>query len=106
MPLVRISLREGTTPEYRRAIADGVHQAMIDAIAIPPKDRFQVISEIQGRRLDVRPGLSGGEAIGQDCVRADHAKYWKEAGTEAGTIQADGTIYWQSRLGCGRRTYL
>jgi 4-oxalocrotonate tautomerase len=45
MPLVRISLREGTTPEYRKAIADGVHQAMIDAIAIPPKDRFQVISE-------------------------------------------------------------
>jgi phenylpyruvate tautomerase PptA (4-oxalocrotonate tautomerase family) len=31
MPLVRISLREGTNPEYRKAIADGVHQAMIDA---------------------------------------------------------------------------
>ena len=45
MPLVRIDLREGTTPEYRKAIADGVHQAMIDAIAIPPKDRFQVIAE-------------------------------------------------------------
>lgn len=28
-----------------KAIADGVHQAMIDAIGIPPKDRFQVISE-------------------------------------------------------------
>jgi 4-oxalocrotonate tautomerase len=45
MPLVRISLREGTTPEYRKAIADGVHQAMIDAIAVPAKDRFQVITE-------------------------------------------------------------
>lgn len=45
MPMVRISLREGTNPEYRKAIADGVHQAMIDAIAIPPDDRFQVISE-------------------------------------------------------------
>jgi phenylpyruvate tautomerase PptA (4-oxalocrotonate tautomerase family) len=43
--MVRISLREGTNPEYRKAIADGVHQAMIDAIAIPPEDRFQVISE-------------------------------------------------------------
>jgi phenylpyruvate tautomerase PptA (4-oxalocrotonate tautomerase family) len=43
--MVRISLREGTNPEYRKAIADGVHQAMIDAIAIPPDDRFQVISE-------------------------------------------------------------
>jgi phenylpyruvate tautomerase PptA (4-oxalocrotonate tautomerase family) len=45
MPLVRISLREGTTAEYRKSIADGVHQAMIEAIAVPAKDRFQVISE-------------------------------------------------------------
>ena len=45
MPLVRISLQAGTTAEYRRAIADGVHQAMIEAMAVPAKDRFQVISE-------------------------------------------------------------
>lgn len=45
MPFVSISLRQGTAPEYRRAIADGVHQAMIEAIAIPPDDRFQVINE-------------------------------------------------------------
>ena len=45
MPLVRISLRQGTTPAYRKAIADAVHQAMVDAIAIPAADRFQVISE-------------------------------------------------------------
>jgi phenylpyruvate tautomerase PptA (4-oxalocrotonate tautomerase family) len=51
MPLVRISLREGTSPEYRKAIADGVHQAMIDAIAIPPKDGFQVITEYKAGDL-------------------------------------------------------
>jgi 4-oxalocrotonate tautomerase len=51
MPLVRISLREGTTPEYRKAIADGVHQAMIDAIAVPAKDRFQVIAEYEKENL-------------------------------------------------------
>jgi 4-oxalocrotonate tautomerase len=45
MPLVRISLRQGTSPEYRKALADGVHQAMVEAIAIPPDDRFQVITE-------------------------------------------------------------
>jgi 4-oxalocrotonate tautomerase len=45
MPLVRIDLREGTTPAYRKAIADGVHAAMIEALAVPPDDRFQVISE-------------------------------------------------------------
>ena len=45
MPLVRISLREGRTPEYRKAIAEGVHQAMVEAMAVPAKDRFQVITE-------------------------------------------------------------
>jgi phenylpyruvate tautomerase PptA (4-oxalocrotonate tautomerase family) len=45
MPLVRIYLREGTSPEYRKALGDGVHRAMIEALAIPPDDRFQVITE-------------------------------------------------------------
>lgn len=45
MPLVRISLRQGTTPEYRKALGDGVHRAMIEAFAIPPDDHFQVITE-------------------------------------------------------------
>jgi hypothetical protein len=40
-----MALRAGTTPEYRRTIADGVHQAMLDSIAIPAGDRFQVITE-------------------------------------------------------------
>ena len=45
MPLVRISLQQGTSPEYRKAIGDGVHRAMIEAFAIPPDDHFQVITE-------------------------------------------------------------
>jgi 4-oxalocrotonate tautomerase len=45
MPLVRISLRQRTSQEYRKALADGVHQAMVESIAIPPNDRFQVITE-------------------------------------------------------------
>jgi 4-oxalocrotonate tautomerase len=45
MPFVRISLRQGTSPEYRKALADGVHRAMVETIAIPPDDRFQVITE-------------------------------------------------------------
>jgi phenylpyruvate tautomerase PptA (4-oxalocrotonate tautomerase family) len=45
MPLVRISLREGKPAEYRNAIGNGVHRAMIEALAIPANDRFQVITE-------------------------------------------------------------
>jgi 4-oxalocrotonate tautomerase len=59
MPLVRISLRQGTTPEYRRAIADGVHRAMVDAIAIPPDDRFQTIDEYSSDNLIYDPKYLG-----------------------------------------------
>ncbi len=45
MPLVRISVRQGTSVEYRKAIGEGVHRAMIEALAIPPADHFQVITE-------------------------------------------------------------
>jgi 4-oxalocrotonate tautomerase len=45
MPLVRISLRQGTSLEYRQALADGVHRAMVEALAVPPDDRFQVVTE-------------------------------------------------------------
>ena len=45
MPLVRIDLRAGSSLEYRRALGDGVHRAMIEALAIPADDRFQVIME-------------------------------------------------------------
>lgn len=45
MPLVRISLLQGTTPEYRKALGDGVHRAMVEALAVPPDDKFQVITE-------------------------------------------------------------
>jgi phenylpyruvate tautomerase PptA (4-oxalocrotonate tautomerase family) len=45
MPLVRIDLRTGKSAEYRRALGDGVHRAMVEALAIPPDDHFQMITE-------------------------------------------------------------
>jgi len=45
MPIVRIDLREGTSLDYRNALGDGVQRAMIEAFALPPDDRFQVITE-------------------------------------------------------------
>jgi 4-oxalocrotonate tautomerase len=45
MPFVRISLRAGQSAEYRRALADGIHQAMVDTFDIPADDRFQVVTE-------------------------------------------------------------
>jgi 4-oxalocrotonate tautomerase len=59
MPLVRISLREGKSDEYKKALGDGVHQAMIEAIEIPPQDRFQVITEHSRNDLIYDPSYLG-----------------------------------------------
>jgi phenylpyruvate tautomerase PptA (4-oxalocrotonate tautomerase family) len=55
MPLVRISLREGKPAAYRQAIAEGVHLAMVEAIDVPPLDRFQVFSEHSPEELIYDP---------------------------------------------------
>lgn len=44
MPLVRISLIEGKTADYKKKIGDAVHQAMVETLNVPPLDRFQIIS--------------------------------------------------------------
>ena len=45
MPLVRIDLRKGRSPEYRAEVADVVYRAMLDVLKVPDKDRFIIITE-------------------------------------------------------------
>lgn len=51
MPLVRITLAEGRTAEELRAIADGVHEALVEAAGVPRDDRFQAVHEVPAGRL-------------------------------------------------------
>ena len=59
MPLVRISLRAGKSPEYRRSVADSVHDAIVATIGIPKDDRFQVVTEHAKDDLIYDPGYLG-----------------------------------------------
>ena len=45
MPLVRISLVKGKPEAYRRKVGDAIHRALVEAIGVPPLDRFQLLSE-------------------------------------------------------------
>src|SRR5687767_7751927 len=45
MPLVRISLVKGKPEAYRRKVGDAIHRALVEVIAVPPLDRFQLITE-------------------------------------------------------------
>jgi 4-oxalocrotonate tautomerase len=59
MPLVRIDLRAGTSAEYRKALGDGVHRAMVEALGAPADDRFQVITEHSEVGLNYDPQYLG-----------------------------------------------
>jgi 4-oxalocrotonate tautomerase len=59
MPFVRIDLLAGKSKEYRKALGDGVHRAMVDALGAPADDRFQVISEHPSGGLNYDPQYLG-----------------------------------------------
>jgi phenylpyruvate tautomerase PptA (4-oxalocrotonate tautomerase family) len=43
MPLLYIDLIEGRTPSELRALLDAVHDAVVGAFEVPPRDRYQVV---------------------------------------------------------------
>lgn len=45
MPLVRISLVKGKPEAYRRKVGDAIHRALVEAVGVPPLDRFQLLTE-------------------------------------------------------------
>ncbi len=45
MPLTRVSLRRGKPAAYRKAILDGLYQAMRETFDVPEDDRFMTVTE-------------------------------------------------------------
>jgi phenylpyruvate tautomerase PptA (4-oxalocrotonate tautomerase family) len=43
MPLLYIDLVEGRTPAEVTALLDAIHDAVVDAFGVPPRDRYQVV---------------------------------------------------------------
>ena len=59
MPLVRISLLRGRTPEFRRKVGGAIHRALVEAFGVPEKDRFQIITEHAPGELTYDPDYLG-----------------------------------------------
>jgi hypothetical protein len=49
MPLVRIDLRRGKSPAYRRALCDGIYRAMRETFNVPENDRFMIVNNTTPR---------------------------------------------------------
>jgi 4-oxalocrotonate tautomerase len=45
MPLTRVSMRRGKSAAYRKAVLEGLYQAMRETFEVPEGDRFMTITE-------------------------------------------------------------
>lgn len=59
MPLARVDLRRGTSPEHRQAIADGIYEALRETFGVPEEDRFVVVNEHDEANLIFSRGYLG-----------------------------------------------
>jgi phenylpyruvate tautomerase PptA (4-oxalocrotonate tautomerase family) len=55
MPLVKIELQKGRSSEYKKAILNGVHSALVEAFKIPDYDRNQRIHELDPECIELPP---------------------------------------------------
>lgn len=86
MPLARIDLPAGKPPEYARAVADVVYDAMIATLNAPKDDRFQVISEHTRNTLLIDPTYLGIE-------RSEHALIIQLTLNEGRSVEVKKAFY-------------
>jgi 4-oxalocrotonate tautomerase len=67
MPLARIDLIQGKSPEYRATVGQVVYEAMVATLNVPNDDRFQVIAEHPAAGLVYDPDYVGIHRT-DDCV--------------------------------------
>ncbi|NQX29402.1 tautomerase family protein [Microbacteriaceae bacterium VKM Ac-2854] len=68
MPLVRIELTRGRTKEAVRGIADAIHEAIVETYGIPPRDRFQIITQHDAGEIIAEDAGLGFEREDDDVV--------------------------------------
>ena len=86
MPLTQISLKKGTSPEYRRALMEQVYLAMREAIGIPENDRFAII-----RELDIDNFNNSGDYAGID--RSDSVVFIQITINAGRTVEKKKALY-------------
>ena len=65
MPLVRIDVQQGRTPEELRKLADTIQDVMLDVFAAPPRDRYQIITEHDKGHIIAEDTGLGLDALGR-----------------------------------------
>ncbi len=59
MPLINVYMKKGVTKEYKKAISDGIRQAMMDVLGLPDDDYNQVTLELEPEDMRYDPNYFG-----------------------------------------------
>ena len=98
MPLARITIRSGKSNGYRKALLDGVHNALVEAFKIPVHDRMQMLDELAFDRFEALPGKTDNVTVieimafkgrSAEARKALYGKIVRNLGAEPGI---EGTI--------------
>ena len=86
MPLVRISLRRGKSPQHIAAIRNGIYRAMIEAFNVPQNDRFIIVHQHEAEEFDVDPNYL-------DIARTDDLVIIQVACNNTRTVEQKQAFY-------------
>jgi phenylpyruvate tautomerase PptA (4-oxalocrotonate tautomerase family) len=64
MPLVRLDRVRGRSPDQVRAIADAVQEALVEALGIPARDRFQIVTQHEPEEIIAPDAGLGFDRVG------------------------------------------
>ena len=54
MPLLRFDLVEGRTDAELKTLLDAAHEAMLEALKVPVRDRYQIVHEHKASRMIIQ----------------------------------------------------
>jgi phenylpyruvate tautomerase PptA (4-oxalocrotonate tautomerase family) len=78
MPLVNISILKGKSPEYIKAVADGINSAVIETMGFPDDDRYQIIHQLDSECLQLQT-CEGDRVMMHLVMRAGRSNKSKQA---------------------------
>jgi 4-oxalocrotonate tautomerase len=86
MPLVRITLREGKSPDFLRNASAAVHQALVTKANVPADDLFHVIDEVPAANLIA-------DRMYANCDRSDDVLFIEITLNAGRTVEIKRALY-------------
>ncbi|MDR5816566.1 tautomerase family protein [Caballeronia sp. LZ033] len=88
MPLVHISLLKGKPRKHLRAIADGVHETLVETFKVPADDRFQLIQQFERDDFIYDDGYLGVDRSDDVVFIHITASDWRDTATKQAFYRA------------------